>query len=74
MNTYTSTVQNIARGNTKPNRFRSPDSFHRIAVNEMTEATALTAPNSNVLPVPLDGTFGVPPALAVKMSMSCWMR
>ena len=39
--------------------FRCPDSFHRIAVKEITETTAWTAPNSNVVLVPLDGMFGV---------------
>ena len=41
-----------------PKMVRLPDRFHRIAANETTEATALTAPNSSVLPVPLDGVFG----------------
>ena len=30
-------------------------------MKEITEATAWTAPNNNVLVVPLDGVFGVPP-------------
>ena len=54
--------------------FRFPESLHRIAVKEITDTTALTAPNSKVLPVPTDGAFGEPPTFAVKMSMSCWMR
>ena len=72
--TKTRTIQNIARGNWKPKTSSVPDRFHRIAANDTTETTARTAPNSKVFAVPLDGMFGVPPAPAVKMSMSCWMR
>ncbi len=51
-----------------------PDRFHRIAVNEIIEAMALTEPNSSVAVEVLFGVFGSPPTPAVKMSMSYWMR
>ena len=43
-------------------------------MNEITETTALTAPNSKCCPCRWTGCSGSPPTLAVKMSMSCWMR
>ncbi len=42
-----------------------------MAVNETTDSTDCTAPNSSTLPVPLDGRLGVDPTPAVKTSMSC---
>ena len=63
-------IQNIARGMLTPNTDRFPDRFHRIAVNEMTDAIELMAPNSSVEPLVLLGVFGSGPTLVVKMSIS----
>jgi hypothetical protein len=49
---------------------RVPDRLHRIAVNEIIEAMALTEPNNSVDVEVLAGVFGRPPTPAVKMSMS----
>ena len=57
-----------------PNSDRSPDRFHRIAVNEITDTMELIAPNSRVLSAVLFGMFGDGPTPAVKMSMSDWIR
>ena len=69
-------IQNIARGSSYPTMgiVSGPERFHRIAVNEITEMTALIAPNSSVLSVPVYGMLGSGPLSAVKMSMSNWMR
>ena len=57
-----------------PKSVSVPDRFHRIAVNEIIDAIATTAPNSSVAPMVLFGVLGSGPTPAVKMSMSVWMR
>src|ERR1700682_1329469 len=72
--TKATTIQNSALGRVKPNSDNGPDRCHRIAANEITDATDSTAPNNNVLEDMLDGWLGSPPVPVVKMSMSSWMR
>ncbi len=53
--TNTMPIQNIARGGSSywiTGMVSGPDRFHKIAVNDTIETTALIAPNSSVLPEP----------------------